>query len=159
MPANGVVIMGLGEALAELQRVQSGAQSFGGYTAQVGSSLPYAFGIHYGRHPGGRLARRAGGLFYLTRALEQVRNRGDVRAMVAEGVVAGPLAARKAGRTLAFAVLARAQELETAVDSGLLRNSLRVAEGGASAGPSATSPQAAIVNLVPSSATGRRQPS
>ena len=39
----------------------------------VGSNLAYAPGIEYGRHPGGRVARKAGGAFALTDAFKAVR--------------------------------------------------------------------------------------
>jgi hypothetical protein len=39
-------------------------------TLRVGWNLAYAWGIHFGRRRNGRLARKAGGTFALTRALE-----------------------------------------------------------------------------------------
>ncbi len=42
-------------------------------SALIGSRLPYAFGIEEGfRRKTGRLARRAGGVYYLNRALTEV---------------------------------------------------------------------------------------
>jgi hypothetical protein len=151
-----VNIFGLDQALAELHRVQDGAQSFGGYSAQIGSPLAYSWGVHFGRHRGGKLARKAGGLFFLTRALEEVRARPETKTMVAKGIHEGPAGARRAGRTMAFAVLARSQELETAVDSGALRNSLQVVEGGQSARPGGTPFGPARRRSSPSPRTARR---
>jgi hypothetical protein len=138
MAETGVRILGLAEAQAELRQVEAGGQEFGGYSAAIGSNLAYGFGIHFGRHRGGKLARKAGGLFFLTRALEEVRARPETKGLIAKGIHEGPSGARRAGRTMAFAVLARSQELETAVVSSALRNSLQVVEGGQSARPGGT---------------------
>lgn len=41
----------------------------------VGTDVVYAPGIEYGRHPGGKLARKAGGSFALTDAFEEIKPR------------------------------------------------------------------------------------
>jgi hypothetical protein len=62
----------------------------------VGTPAEYGPGIEFGRHPGGKLARRAGGSFALTDALDAIR--AD-----APGVVRGYL---MAGRTVMQALWA-----------------------------------------------------
>ena len=54
-------------------------------SAVVGSRLPYAWGIEFGRHRvSGKLARRAGGVRYITTAVETVL--GDMDRDISEGL-------------------------------------------------------------------------
>lgn len=69
---SGVTISGLDDAKAAFARMARGASQAANAQVLVGSPLQYAYGIETGRHRGGRLARRAGGVFYLTRATEHV---------------------------------------------------------------------------------------
>jgi len=64
----------------------------------VSSNLVYAPGIEFGRHPGGRLARRAGGAFALTDAFEEISP--QVASAVTEAIAKGiatDVVLRKAG--------------------------------------------------------------
>ncbi len=66
-------ILGADEVRARLEAMRRSIASAGDEDVIVGSNLVYAPGMEYGRHPGGRLARRAGGTFALTDALEAVK--------------------------------------------------------------------------------------
>lgn len=68
-----VTILGAREARTYLRRLQGGVRAAGGVLVRVGSDLPYAWGITFGRHRGGRLARRAGGTMALPGALASVQ--------------------------------------------------------------------------------------
>jgi hypothetical protein len=57
---------GLGQLLDGVKAVTSKPR-------QIGSDLPYAFGIETGRHRGGRLARRAGGAWMMQRGLAYLK--------------------------------------------------------------------------------------
>lgn len=67
-----VRILGADEVKARLQAMQEEIKD--AYVV-VGTNVVYAPGIEYGRHPGGRLARRAGGAFALTDAFEEIKPR------------------------------------------------------------------------------------
>jgi hypothetical protein len=66
-------LTGIKEALKYLADQESRARSFNRVRVLVGSNLVYAYGIEFGKHRNGRLARRAGGAFMLTNALKAVR--------------------------------------------------------------------------------------
>lgn len=73
-----ITLQGMDDAQKQIKRIERGAAAMGRYRAVVGSKLPYAWGIEYGRHnASGKLARRAGGAFYLTNAVNQVLADGD----------------------------------------------------------------------------------
>ncbi len=56
------------------------ARSFGNVKLTIGSPLPYAYGIETGYHRGGRLARRAGGAFYLQKGMQAMQTIFQQRA-------------------------------------------------------------------------------
>lgn len=58
---------------SELARLQVNIAGLDGASAQVGSDLPYSYGIVTGWKRNGQLARRAGGSFSLHQALDIVR--------------------------------------------------------------------------------------
>ena len=68
-------ILGADEVRARLDSMQREIQAADGQAVIVGTPAPYGPGIEYGRHPGGRLARRLGGSFALTDAFEAVKPR------------------------------------------------------------------------------------
>jgi hypothetical protein len=70
-------LVGMEDVEAQMKRVERGLVAMRNTEAFVFSSLPYAFGIHEGRHKGGKLARRAGGTFYIRRAVDEVLAQGD----------------------------------------------------------------------------------
>lgn len=61
-------ITGADHALAYLKKLEDGVRAASDQVVRIGSSLVYARGIETG-HRGHRLARRAGGAFYLRSAL------------------------------------------------------------------------------------------
>lgn len=80
-----IVLKGVTESAAWLRRYQRGLERLRGQTAYVYSRLPYAWGIEHGRHrKSGKLARRAGGSFYLRRAVATVQ--ASARADISEGL-------------------------------------------------------------------------
>ncbi|NJN53285.1 MAG: hypothetical protein HC804_00130 [Anaerolineae bacterium] len=73
-----IVLQGLDDVEKQLERVQRGTKAMGNYQGQVGSRLPYAWGMEFGRHRvSGKMARRAGGVQYITRAVETVLSGAD----------------------------------------------------------------------------------
>lgn len=85
----------IGAATTEkyLSELRLSAQLLGTMRLQVGSDLPYAFGIESGRHRGGRLARRAGPAHYLKGGWEAVRP--TVGSRLARVLPEGPAALKK----------------------------------------------------------------
>jgi len=68
-----VRILGADEVQERLEQMRQNVASAGRDSVMVGSPAEYAPGIEFGRHPGGKLARRAGGTFALEDALNQIR--------------------------------------------------------------------------------------
>jgi len=61
-----------------MARIERGLKSLQNYTGVVFSRLPWAYGIEYGRHrKSGKLARKAGGSFYIRRAIDTVLSDAD----------------------------------------------------------------------------------
>lgn len=87
MAGVGVKVVGLKEAQTYLRRLQESAESADKAQVVVGSSLNYSYGIETGRHRSGRVARRAGGVFYLSRALSTVEK--DLPKRLTKGLEAG----------------------------------------------------------------------
>ncbi len=95
--------------------------------AQVGSSMPYAYGIETGRHRvSGRVARSAGGAYYLQRAVNAVL--ADADSDVSQGLekvgAPGPWVLRRLGRWAR-----RLARLNVVRKTGRLRRSLTVLVG------------------------------
>jgi hypothetical protein len=86
MAKGGVQVVGLKEAQRSLQRLEDAGRSADA-TVTVGSALNYAYGIETGRHRSGRVARRRGGVFYLSRALLTVER--ELPQRVTKGLQAG----------------------------------------------------------------------
>lgn len=73
-----ITLVGLDDAEKQMQRIERGTRALGRYEGEVGSRLPYAWGVEYGRHRvSGKLARRAGGAMYLNNAVATVLNGAD----------------------------------------------------------------------------------
>jgi hypothetical protein len=80
-----ITLNGMEDAEKQMQRIERGTKAMGRYTGEVGSKLPYAYGIEYGRHrKSGKLARRVGGALYITQAVNMVLSNAD--ADLAEGL-------------------------------------------------------------------------
>lgn len=82
-----VRILGAEEVQTRLTEMARAVKSAGGKSVIVGTDTEYAPGIEFGRHPGGRLARRLGGSFALTDAVKTVRRnaQGVADAYLASG--------------------------------------------------------------------------
>lgn len=83
-------VIGLDKAVAYFKKLAEEANRVGKIRILVGSNLKYAYGIEYGRHKGGRLARRAGGAFMLKQGFDSVQDtlRADIaRAIETNGSV------------------------------------------------------------------------
>ncbi len=106
-----VRIMGAKEAEAWLARLQGGCKAADGPVARVGTHLKYAFGIEFGRHRGGKLARRAGGSFALTGSFLRVQPR--IKPTLAEALPKGPGATLQALKALGLQVLAGTLDILT----------------------------------------------
>ena len=73
-----ITLQGLDDAKKQTVRIEKGAIAVQNYVGVVGSKLPYAYGIEYGRHrKSQKLARKAGGAHYITNAIETVLNDAD----------------------------------------------------------------------------------
>lgn len=66
-------LKGMVDADKQMARIERGLAALHNYVGVVYSRLPYAYGIETGRHrKSGKLARRAGGSFYIRRAIDTV---------------------------------------------------------------------------------------
>lgn len=73
-----ITLKGMDDVEKQMKRIERGSKAMGRYVGEVGSKLPYAWGIEYGRHRvSGKLARRAGGAQYITRAINTVTSGMD----------------------------------------------------------------------------------
>lgn len=75
---------GMEDVEKQMARIERGLAQLQNVDAYVGSNLPYAYGIHEGHHRRGKLARRAGGSFYIRRAVNEVLSGAD--ADLSEGL-------------------------------------------------------------------------
>lgn len=119
--------MGLKEAIAYLARLQGNAQAANHFRVRVGSNLQYAWGIEFGRTRGGRMARRKGGVLYLTKALADVKP--TIKQELRASLIGGPGATLAALRKLGYSVEGKAKVYETAVVTGSLRRSIHTVVG------------------------------
>lgn len=115
-------LLGADLAQTKLRRMADSIKEAGRWRVTVGSYLPYARGIETGRTIGGRVARKAGGLYYLAGALSDVQP--DIRRGVAQAIGQNPRAVQSAFGALAMKLERRAVVRETAVVKGNLRRSL-----------------------------------
>lgn len=92
-------------------------------TLLVGSNLVYSYGIEYGVTRNGRLARAAGGAFYLQGAVSEVESK--VGSEIVNGLENGGL--RNAFFRLGYMAVTGAQS-RTPVITGSLRRSIHMVE-------------------------------
>jgi hypothetical protein len=117
-----IQVTGVTVAQRRLEAMREGAKKLGSTRILVGSNLKYAFGIEYGRHRGGRLARRAGGAGMLQKGLAAIE--GSLPRDIA--------AALEAGGSVYDAVFRNALRVvdvtmaNTPVKTGTLRRSFHV---------------------------------
>ncbi len=105
-----------------LDKLAASGKRAEGSLVQVGSPLNYAFGIETGRHAGGRLARRAGGAFYLRDAAASVQQ--SLKRDIAHALPKGPEATLAALKKIGFDVERKAKALVPVV-TGTLRRSIQ----------------------------------
>lgn len=117
-----VRLIGIPAAQGYLSNLQLSAFLLGTMRLQAGSDLPYAFGIETGHHRNGRLARRAGGAFYLRGAWIAVR--GTVGARLARRLPEGPGAMRSEMQAIGRDVVDIARGI-VPVRTGALQRSIR----------------------------------
>lgn len=73
-----IQLKGMEDAEKQMKRIERGLKSMRSYNGIIGSKLPYAYGIEFGRHQrSGKLARRAGGAFYIRNAINTVMSQAD----------------------------------------------------------------------------------
>lgn len=73
-----ITLNGMEDTQKQLERIERGTKAMDRYRAEVGSKLPYAWGMEFGRHRvSGKLARRSGGTLYITRAVQTVLSDAD----------------------------------------------------------------------------------
>jgi hypothetical protein len=73
-----ISLAGMDDVEAQMKRIERGLAALQNYEATIFSGLPYAYGIHEGRHRvSGKLARRAGGTRYLSQAANEVMSGAD----------------------------------------------------------------------------------
>lgn len=121
-----VSIDGAETVRAYLQSLREGLGRAGDETIMVGSNLVYAFGIETGRHRGGRLARRAGGAFYLRDAFNSIK--GRLEPEIAAALPRGQDAVLRAMLKLGYDVEREAKNL-VPVRTGALRRSIHTVVG------------------------------
>ena len=131
MTGVGVKVVGLKEAQTYLRKLEQAAES-ADTTVRVGSSLNYAYGIETGRHKKtGRVARAAGGAFYLSRALALIEK--DLPKRLAAGLKEGEPAETTLLRA-GYDVEAEAKKLVPHVTRTLQRSIRTVPPGGGRVG-------------------------
>jgi hypothetical protein len=118
-----IEIKGADTVQAYLQSLKSGTAAAGDEVVFVGTDLKYGFGIETGRHRGGRLARRAGGAFYLRDALNSVK--ATLEADLTTALPHGPEAILRAMTKVGYDVQREAQHLVPVV-TGSLRRSIHL---------------------------------
>lgn len=80
-----ITLQGMDDAQRQMARIERGAAALRNYVGVVYSKMPYAYGIEHGRHQkSGKLARKAGGAFYMRRAVDTVLAGAD--ADLSEGL-------------------------------------------------------------------------
>ncbi len=121
---DGVRILGVHEAEAYLERLRAGAVRIDGVSIRIGSNKPWMWGLEFGRHRNGQLARRKGGTRALTGGLQSVQAEipGEVVAGLEEG---GPEGAYRRLMGLAMRVRNYARE-HTPVITGESRRSVQI---------------------------------
>lgn len=73
-----ITLTGMDNAEKQMARIERGLEALKAYTGVVYSKMPYAYGIEFGRHrKSGKLARKAGGAFYIRRAIDTVLSNAD----------------------------------------------------------------------------------
>lgn len=73
-----ISLKGMDDVERQMAKIERGLAALKNYSGYVFSRLPYAYGIEFGRHRvSGKLARKAGGSFYIRRAIDTVLSGAD----------------------------------------------------------------------------------
>lgn len=121
MAALSMTVQGLADGLQYVTQIRDAVGRFAGPLVSVGSPLPYAYGIEYGRKRSGALARKAGPAYYLQGGLEAVQD--EAKGVITAALPQGPGAVDVAAQRLGEIAQQRAQAI-VPVRSGALRNSI-----------------------------------
>lgn len=96
-----ITLKGMEDAEAQLRRIERGTRRMAEYEGRVFSRAPQAWGLEFGRHrKSGKLARRAGGFYYLSRAVQEIQSGGvsDISEGLNKVTAPGPWVLRRLGR-------------------------------------------------------------
>lgn len=122
-----VRIKGTREGLEYMQQLRSAVGQYTGTVLRLEADKPYAYGIEFGRHRSGRLARKAGPAYYMRGAWQRVRP--GTGLLIALTLADGPVAVREAQREIGRRLVHEARDI-VPVRSGALRESIRAIPGG-----------------------------
>lgn len=118
-----VDLIGIIEVRAQLEGFRQACIAAGRIRSAVGSDLIYAFGQEYGHHPRGRLARRAGGAYYMRAGYDAVRS-GGYDAKFARAVLRGQGDVQQTATEMERVMINRARATAP-FKKGALRGSIR----------------------------------
>lgn len=122
-------LIGLDESFDNLVLIRQAAAELGRTRLSIGSDLPYAYGIETGRRRDGRIARRAGGLYFLSGAARDVAP--DVTGLIVRSLDRGAAGVLGVLRIVALRLTERARQLEAPANrTDRLRESLHTRIGG-----------------------------
>lgn len=112
--------MGIDQAQRYMRDLSQASKNANRALVRVGSPLQYAYGIETGRRRSGRLARRAGGVFYLTRAYND--ELPHMRSRIVAGLERGPSGVLDELKRIGFDVERRAKDYVVRVTGTLQRS-------------------------------------
>jgi hypothetical protein len=95
-----ITLQGMEDAKAQMERIERGTRRMQDYEGRVFSRAPYAWGAEFGRHRvSGKLARRSGGLYYLSKAVREVESGGvgDIAEGLNKVTAPGPWVLKRLG--------------------------------------------------------------
>lgn len=119
-----MTLKGMDDVEKQLARIERATKSMGQWKGYIGSRRPYAWGQEFGRHRvSGKLARRAGGAFYLQGAVNAVLS--DADRDLAEGLNKVTAPGRWVIKRLALWTR-RIARLKVPRKSGKLRRSINI---------------------------------
>lgn len=123
-PGASITLQGMDDAVKQIERIERASENMGKYRGYVFSRMPYAWGIEYGEHrKSKRLARRAGGVEYLTGAVADVMSGADMD--LSEGLTKVTAPGKWVIKRLGLWAR-RIARASVPVDSGRLRRSIKV---------------------------------
>lgn len=117
----GIDLIGVPEVHKALSNLEDGVAEMVKAPVGVGSALPYAYGIEYGRHRSGKLARRAGPAKYMQGAIQ--KEIPGITKRLAKAIEGGASDVRDEKQKIAEDMTKAAQDIVPVV-TGALRSSL-----------------------------------